>query len=101
MSKLSKHSRQEPDDNPYQKIELSIAFERLRQARQSFNLALFTTAICSTVTVGGAALIISGTVAPGTLTTIGGAASCACCVKFAKDANDRLDKITSYLRKRS
>lgn len=101
MSKSSEHSRQEPDDNPYQQIELSIAKERLRQASQSFNLALITTAIFSVVTAGGAALIISGTVAPGTLTAIGGAASGVCCFKFARDANDRLDKITFYWRKNS
>lgn len=101
MSKFSEHSTQEPDDNPYQQIELSIAKERLRQASQSFNLALITTAIFSAITVGGAALIISGTVAPGTLTIISGAASGVCCFKFAFDANDRLDKISSYLRKRS
>ena len=101
MSKLSKHSRQEPDDNPYQQIELSIVKERLRQASQSFNLALFTTAICSGVTAGGTALLLNGTVAPGTLTAIGGAASGVCCFKFASDANDRLDKITSYWKKNS
>lgn len=101
MNKLSNYSTQEPDDNPYQQIELSIVEERLRQARQNFNLALFTTAICSGVTAGGTALLLNGTVAPGTLTTIGGVASSAYCFKFARDANDRLDKITSDLRKRN
>ncbi|MGB3656229.1 MAG: hypothetical protein WBA41_34145 [Rivularia sp. (in: cyanobacteria)] len=101
MSKLSKYSTQEPDDNPYQQIELSIVKERLRQARQSFNLALIITAICSGVTAGGTALLLNATVASGTLTAIGGAASSVYCFKFARDANDRLDKITSDLRKRN
>ncbi|BAZ19024.1 hypothetical protein NIES4071_109090 (plasmid) [Calothrix sp. NIES-4071] len=88
----------EPHRNPYHKIEISIAEERLRQARRSFNLAWYTTAACSIITLGGAILLLSGTITQGAIAATGGAVSSAYCLKFAKDANDRLDKIASEWR---
>ncbi|MBD2078418.1 hypothetical protein H6G01_00575 [Leptolyngbya sp. FACHB-17] len=75
-------------------IELSIAEERLRQARYSFNLALIATGISALVGLVGAGLLLSGKVPAGAVTAIGGLASSACCIRFAKDANDRLDKLS-------
>lgn len=98
MTNTSLPSVPEPHHNPYQEMKLSIAKERLRQARQSFNLAWVTTAACSMITVGGAILLLSGTVTSGAIATTGGAVSGAYCLKFAKDANDRLDKITKDWR---
>ncbi|GAB1544602.1 hypothetical protein NUACC21_72780 [Scytonema sp. NUACC21] len=98
MTNSSLSSASEPRRNPYLEIELSIANERLRQARQSFNLAWFTTAACSMITVGGAVLLLSGQITEGVVTASGGAVSSVCCLKFAKDANDRLDKIAKEWR---
>lgn len=74
-------------------IELVIVKERLRQARYSFNLALITTGVSAFVGLVGAGLLLSGKLPEGAVTAVGGLASSACCIRFAKDANDRLDKI--------
>ncbi|MBD2681565.1 hypothetical protein H6H03_29770 [Nostoc paludosum FACHB-159] len=101
MKNSSLSSNPEPAYNPYSEIKLSIATERLRQARQSFNLAWFTTLLCSIVTVGGAILLLFGTVKEGSITTAAGAISSVCSLKFAKDANDRLDKIPKEWKEKS
>ncbi|NEQ27180.1 MAG: hypothetical protein F6K28_50875 [Microcoleus sp. SIO2G3] len=74
-------------------IERSIVRERLRQARYSFNLALIATGVSACVGLLGAVLLLAGKLPEGTVTAAGGVASSACCMRFAKDANDRLDKI--------
>lgn len=79
-------------------MELSIAQERLRQARLSFNLALMATAISACISLVGAGLLLSGKVPEGTVTTTGGLASSIRCVQLAKDANDRLDKVLAELK---
>lgn len=101
MKNSSLSSNTEPPHNPYSELKLSIAKERLRQARQSFNLALFTTFLCSMITVGGAVLLLSGTVTEGVVTAAAGAISSVYCLKLAKDANDRLDKIPKEWREES
>jgi hypothetical protein len=70
-----------------------IVKERLRQAHNSSNLALVATAISALVGLGGAGLLLSGKFPEGTVTAAGGMVSSACCIRFAKDANDRLDRI--------
>jgi hypothetical protein len=75
----------------------SIIQERIRQARFSFNLALITTAISACVGLVGAGLLLSGKLPEGTVTSTGGLVSSACCIQFAKDANDRLDKVLREL----
>ncbi|MEP0873694.1 hypothetical protein NDA01_28580, partial [Trichocoleus desertorum AS-A10] len=74
-------------------IEDAIIQERLRQAKYSFNLALIATAISACVGLVGFGFLLSSKFSEGTVTTAGGLVSSACCVRFAKDANDRLDKI--------
>lgn len=74
-----------------------IIKERIRQARYSFNLALVTTAVSACVGLVGAGLLISGKLSEGAVTAAGGLASSACCIRFAKDSNDRLDKISKEL----
>lgn len=98
MANLSLPSNPEPQHNSYQEVELKIANERLRQARRSFNLAFYTTAACSTIALGGATLLLCGAVSEGALAAAGGAVSITYCLQFAKDANDRLDKIAKELR---
>ena len=79
---------------PNSKIEWSITQERLRQARLSFNLALTATGMCFFISlIGGARLLLSDKVSSGTITSAVGLVSSMRCLKLAKDANDRLDKI--------
>lgn len=73
-------------------IELGMA-ERLRQARNASNLALIATALSTCFGLLGAVLLLSGKVPEGTVTTAAGLASGIQCVRLAKDANDRMDKL--------
>jgi hypothetical protein len=82
-------------------MELSIAQERLRQARQSFNLALTMTVISFFVSLVGGILLISGKVSEGAITSASGLASSIQFLKFANETNDRLDKILSSSSGRS
>lgn len=77
----------------YSNIEISITQERLRQARCSFNVALTATSVLACIGFIGAGLLLLGKVSEGTVTALGSAVSCVGCLRLAKDANDRLDKI--------
>ena len=74
-------------------IELSIAEERLRQARYSFNLAIVATTTSFLISLVGAGILLSNNVPQGTVITAVGLVSGVGCTKLANDANDRLDKI--------
>ncbi len=78
-------------------IETSIARERLRQARHSFNAALTATALSTCISLIGTGRLLLGKVSEGTATTLGCVVSCAGCIRLAKDANDRLDKIAQEI----
>ncbi|MGE5658864.1 MAG: TRADD-N-associated membrane domain-containing protein [Actinomycetota bacterium] len=86
-----------PTPKPHSAIETKIANERLRQARYSFNAALIASSISACAAVAGASLLLCGKVPEGTAATSGSAAICMGCVRLAKDANDRLDKIAQEL----
>lgn len=77
-------------------IELRIAEERLRQARRSFNLALIVTATSAVIGFAGIALVFAGKAPEGTITATGGLAASVRCLQLAKDANDRLDKLSDH-----
>ncbi len=79
-------------------IELSIAHERLRQGRYSFNLALIATTVSFFIGFVGAGLILSNKVPEGTVAAAGGLASSVRCIQLAKDANDRLDKVLAEIQ---
>ena len=78
-------------------IEWIITQERLRQARQSFNLALTTTAVSFCISLVGAGLLMSDKVPSGAIISVMGLVSSVRYFEFAKDANDRLDKILDEL----
>ena len=78
-------------------IEQNIAQERIRQARNASNLALISTAIATGISLLGAALLLTGKVPEGTVTTAGGLASSIHSIRLAKDSNDRLDKLLAEL----
>lgn len=77
--------------------EAIIWQERIRQARWAFNLSLSFTAISAVITVTGVALLATGHLSQGGYATLGGLTSTAVgrrCVQLAREANDRLDRIT-------
>ena len=82
--------------NAHSELEMIIV-ERLRQARYSFNAALPATVISTFISLLGAALLLSGKVPEGAVTTSSGMALSVGCLKLAKDANDRLDRIAKEL----
>lgn len=75
-------------------LESSIADERLRQARHSFNLALIATAMSTFISLIGAGLLLTGKASEGAVTAASGMVASVRCVQLAKDANDRLDRIS-------
>jgi CHASE2 domain-containing sensor protein len=83
----------QPLPNSNSTIEWIIAQERLRQARHSFNLALTTTAVSFCISLVGAGLLMLDKVPSGAITSAMGLVSSVRYFEFAKDANDRLDKI--------
>jgi hypothetical protein len=85
------------NSNSNSSIEWFIAQERLRQAHLSFNLALTATAISFSISLIGGGLLLSGKIPSGTITSAMGLVSSAGCLKFAKDANDRLDRVLDDL----
>lgn len=74
-----------------------IIQERIRQASLSFNLSLFATAASAVVSLTGAGLLLSGNLPEGSIAAASGAGSTVYCIKLAKDANDRLDRIFEEL----
>ena len=83
---------------PHLPIELSIAQERLRQVRYSFNIAMIPVTFSFCINLTGAGLLLSGKIPEGTITSAGGLASGVQCIQFSKDTNDRLDKILAELK---
>lgn len=84
--------------NSYSKLELSIAQERLRQARYSFNLALIATGLSACISLIGAGLLLTGKVTEGAVTATGGMAASVQCIQFAKDKNDQLDQLLAEMK---
>jgi hypothetical protein len=83
-------------DDSQSSIEQGIIYERLRQARLSFNLTLILTAASGLVALGGIGLFFTGRLTEGAVTTAGGFATnivSVRCLQLTKEANDRLDRI--------
>jgi hypothetical protein len=83
--------------NPHSPLKMIIVKERLRQSRYSFNAALAAAVLSSCISIVGGALLLSGKVPEGAVTTSSGMAVSVGCFKLAKDANDRLDRMTKEL----
>ena len=73
-----------PFPNVNNDIEQRIAYERIRQAHNAFNLAFAATAVSSLFSLIGATNLLLGKIPAGSITT-------------AKGANDRLDKLIAEL----
>ena len=78
-------------------LNLKIGQERLRQAQYSFNIALASSTACIAVSFVGAAMLLLGKAPEGAAVASSGMLSSAGCVRLAKDANDRLDKLANDL----
>jgi O-antigen ligase len=70
----------------------AIISERIRQAQQSFNIALLSLVACSLTGLTGVGLALTGKTIGGALMAAGGMTPILACIQFAKDANNRLDK---------
>ncbi|MBD2770691.1 TRADD-N-associated membrane domain-containing protein [Iningainema tapete] len=77
---------------------MSIADERLRQARHSFNLALVATAVSTFISLIGAGLLLTGRASVGADIATGGMVATVQCIRHVKDSNDKLDKILAELK---
>lgn len=86
--------------NSYSAIESSIAAERLRQARYSFNVALIASTVSFLVSLLGAGLLVSNKASEGTIISAAGLVSSVQCLQLAKDANRRLDEIFAELNEK-
>jgi hypothetical protein len=86
----------QPEDRD-EKMKQRIADERLFQASISFKLASIATTAFASVSLVGAGLLLSGYLSAGTLAAASGAVPTVYCIKLAKDANDRLDRIFEEL----
>ncbi len=78
-------------------LEERIGQERLRQARCSFNIALIASAAFTAIGFVGAAMLLLGRIPEGALVASTSVLSSAGCIRLAKDANDRLDRIMNKL----
>ncbi|MEH2171139.1 MAG: hypothetical protein V7K41_31690 [Nostoc sp.] len=59
-----------------------------------------TTALSACISLIGAGLLLSGKVTEGTFTVVEGMATSVQCIRFAKEANDRLDKTLAEMKDR-
>jgi hypothetical protein len=78
---------------PTPNFQSKYAEERFRQAQQSFNVAIVCITACVATTFVGIGLVYTGKVGVGIVTGVAGAAPIARCVKFYREANDRLDEL--------
>jgi hypothetical protein len=81
-----------PDDSASQPFAIQVQQERLRQARQSFNLSLVVMVSAAVFGFAGAGLLLSGKTTEGSVAATGSLLSsfCGLSLKLAKDAGDRL-----------
>jgi len=81
----------------FAQLGMKIGQERLRQACYSFNIALASSVTFAVISFLGATMLLFGKVPEGTVVASSGMLSSVGCIRFAKDANDRLDRIMKEL----
>lgn len=91
------NNHQHEHTNPLLIAKLTIIRERLRQARYSFNFALISASASVLVSITGATLLFSNQTTETAVTTACGLFTSIGCIRIAKDANNRLDKILAEL----
>jgi hypothetical protein len=90
--------KQSPQPDPYQSIRVAIAQEHLRQARQTFDLFRIAIGLSLSVSVVGCIVVVTGQATEGTVTTATGLASTTLCAQIAKEARDKLDRLSEDLQ---
>ena len=93
----SEDSKSSTAGDRFVQLNLKIGQERVRQAQYSFNIALASRAALIAVSFVSAAMLLLGKVPEGAAVASSGMLSSAGCVRLAKDANDRLDKLANDL----
>ena len=73
-----------PNFNKRLKVKVSIAIQLLRQACNSFNLALITSILCIAISLIGSGLVLSGKTNEGTIAAVGGLAAGLGSILFTK-----------------
>jgi hypothetical protein len=96
MPKLSFLPSSQPD--PFQSIRLAILEEHLRQAKLTFNLSAVAIALSLGISITGAALLLNGKTSQGAVTTASGLLSTGFCTQVAKDASEKLGRLTEALK---
>jgi uncharacterized membrane protein YphA (DoxX/SURF4 family) len=79
-------------------VGYDIAYERLRQARLSFDMAQVSSIAVASFSLVGAIMLMMGNVTEGTAIVSVSMVSSVGCMHLAKDANDRLDNLIDALR---
>lgn len=93
MSKNIVPSQLSPPPNPFLQVKLLIVQERLRQARRSFDLAIIATSLSFGISVVGAECLLANQASEGAVATAIGLVAGVRCVRIAKDANNRVDRM--------
>ncbi|WP_442946657.1 TRADD-N-associated membrane domain-containing protein [Nostoc sp. 'Lobaria pulmonaria (5183) cyanobiont'] len=63
-----------------------------------YSLSLITTALSACISLIGAGFCCQAKVTEGTFTLVEGMATSVQCIRFAKEANDRLDKTLAEMK---
>ncbi|MBW4660304.1 MAG: hypothetical protein KME15_16640 [Drouetiella hepatica Uher 2000/2452] len=92
MANSSKNINLSPEDPASRVLKV-----RIRHAEWAFNLAWGMTATSALLGLVGAGLLLANKAQAGAITTAGSTASAVVCRSLAKDANDRLDKLTAQM----
>lgn len=80
-------------------IKLIIIQERIRQAQSSYNIASCAAVAAFLISIMGTGLLSNNKILEGGATTTGGILSSMGFIKICKDANDRLDRYYTDLKK--
>lgn len=96
---MTHHDRFEETPDPYQLIQCSILRERIRQTRQTFNLAQLGIVMSLAVITAGCVLLLMGKSTEGTVNTVTGGLSIPFFFQVAKDSSDKLDELTEDVKK--
>jgi hypothetical protein len=79
-------------------LEIAIFQERLRQARHSFNVALVSATACGITGLVGLSLVLLGRTSEGSIIAAGSITPIAACVQLAREANNRLDRVSEKIQ---
>ncbi len=88
-----------PELDPFHSIKIEILQEYLRQAKTTFNLSVVAIALSLGIGATGAVLLINEKTSAGAITSASGLISTGFCAQIAKDASDKLGRLTEDLKR--